>query len=139
MVKRILIDTNVWLRFILKDNQSQFLWSKKIIGLIEEGRLSPYISAITFLEINFVLTKIYQIKTTKTERIINDILAARNLVVLDKTDFKKAYAWNKKYQVKLADCLIASSLPKNCWLISWDQELKKIKQVQTVSPREFLE
>ena len=138
MVKKVFIDTNVWLRFILKDEKEQFVWSKKLIEQIEEGRFKPYTSAIVFLEINFVLAKLYKITFSKIDKIIKGILATRNLIVVDKTDFKKTFVWHKKYKIKLSDCLIASSLPKGCCLITWDRELKKIKLLQVCSPQQLM-
>lgn len=138
MVKKVFIDTNVWLRFLLKDDKEQFFLSKKIIELAEKGEIRPYISAIVFLEIHYVLSKYYQLTTAKINEIIKHILETRNLVVIDKTDFRKAFTWYKRYKIKLSDCLIASSVPKRCRLLSWDKELKRLKMLDVVSPKSFV-
>ena len=68
MVKKVFLDTNIWLRFILKDSKKQFLDTKKFIEQIEEGKFRAYTSAIVFLEINFVLSKIYKITYVTTKK-----------------------------------------------------------------------
>lgn len=136
MVKKVFIDTNVWLRFFLKDQQEQFNWSSELIKLAEEGKIKPYTSAIVLLEIHYVLSKIYQLTSSQVNKVIKGILATRNLVVINKTDFKKAFVWHQKYKVKLSDCLIASSLPANYLFASWDKELKRPKLFPVNSPKE---
>ena len=137
MVKKVFIDTNVWLRFLLKDERDQFAFSRRLIDLAEEGKVRPYTSAVVFLEINYVLAKVYGIPAKKVNEIIEGILSTRNLVIINKTDFKKAFDWHQKYKLKLSDCLIASSVPSNCALITWDKELTKLKFLQTLSPRDI--
>ena len=138
MVKKVFIDTNVWLRFLLKDEKNQLKPSRDLIKLAEEGKIRPYTSAIVLLEINYVLSKIYRISLARVQTVIGAILSTRNLVIIDKTNFKRAFFWHKKYKVKLPDCLIVSSLPQNCMLITWDKELTKLKFAQSVSPSDFL-
>jgi len=135
MVKKVFIDTNVWLRFLLEDEKDQFTFSRRLIGLVEEGKVKPYTSAVVFLEINYVLTKVYGIPPKKVNEIIKGILSTRNLVIINKTDFKKAFDWHQKYKIKLSDCLIASSIPSNCALITWDKELTKFEFLQVLSPK----
>ena len=139
MVKKILIDTNVWLIFFLQREKERFEWSKKLIELVEEGKVKPYTSAILLLEINYVLLKIYGLSLSKTDKIIKGILETRNLVVINKTDFKRAFKWHKKYNVKLPDCLISSSLSEDCCLTTWDKELKRLKFLQIKSLKEVIE
>lgn len=138
-MKKYLLDTNVWLRFILNDDQEQFEWSNRLINLIEENKIYPYISPIVFMELNFILVKLYKFTKSEVENLIQDILMTRNLVIANKMDFLKSFEWHKKYRVKLADCLIVGSLPKNCQLVTWDNEFKKINDIKTVSPKEAVE
>lgn len=137
MVKKVFIDTNVWLRFLLRDQEKQSRWSYRLIESVEEGKIRPYTSAIVLLELHYVLSKVYQVAPDKVQKIIKDILSTRNLVVVNKTDFKKAFLWQQKYQLKLSDCLIASNFPPNCALVTWDKEMTKLKFLQVISPEKL--
>lgn len=138
MVKKIFLDTNVWLRFLLKDQQQQFIWSEKLISAVEEGKFLPYVSAIVLLEIHYVLSKLYSIQKNKVDNIIRGILTTRNLVIVKKIDFKKAFDLSLNQNIKLSDCLIVANLPVNCQLITWDKQLKKIKNIKIKTPEEIL-
>lgn len=134
-MKKILIDSNVWLRFVLEDNE-QAKDCKKLIEKIETGKFRVYTSSIVMLEINFVLSLIYKIKQSQVIKDLETIMKTRNLVLLEKTDFIKALKWHKKFKVKLADCLIGSQLGKNMVLVSYDKDFEKLP-IEVVSPSEL--
>ena len=138
MVKKIFVDTNVWLRFLLIDIKDQYIKSKELIELFEEGKLRPYISTIVLLEVNFVLTSFYKLSKKEAFSVLEEILETRNVTLIEKTNFKKASKYYKKYNIKLSDCLVVSSVSENCVFCTWDEELKKIKGIKVLTPKEIV-
>ena len=134
MAKRIFLDTNVWLRFFNKNEPKQYKATVQLFEKIEAGEFIPYVSDIIFLEVYYVLTSFYGISKKKAVGILEVMLELRNLVVLRTGEIKKALTWHKKYNLKFSDCLIAASLPKNLWLVSWDREFGKIEEVRSIPP-----
>jgi len=132
-VKKIFIDTNIWLRFFLQDHPSQSLACNSLFHLIEQGTLTPYTSSIVTLELNFILKKIYKTSFQKTCLILNKLLSTRGITLIEKTNFKKALQLHLKTKVKLADCLIATQLPLNSAICTYDKDFKKLK-VKTTTP-----
>ena len=124
-MKKIFLDTNVWLRFLLEDNE-QAKSCRNLIKQIEAGKFRVYTSSIVMLEINFVLTAIYKIKPSQVIKDLETILKTRGLVLIEKTDFKQALVWYKQFKVKLADCLIASQLAKGMIFASFDRDFIKL-------------
>lgn len=139
MVKRIFIDTNVWLRFILKDNENQFEPTSQLITLVEEGKLRPYISTIVLLEIACVLKSFYKISKNKIIEDLYTILETRNITIIEKTNFKKSLELSKNSNLKLSDSVIISSLPKEILMCTWDEEIKKVPSLNALTPKEILE
>lgn len=135
-MKKLLIDSNVWLRFILEDNE-QAKECKKLIEMIESGRFRVYTSSIVMLEIGFVLSSVYKIKQSQVIKDLETIMKTRNLVLLEKTNFVEAFKWHKQFKVKLADCLIGSQLSKDMVLVSYDKDFKKLP-VKVVSSGELI-
>ena len=135
-MKKFLLDTNVWLRYFLKDEPGQYKWARKIILLTEEGKFLPYISVITFLEINYLLLKNYDLSFDKWKKVVEAILEVRNLVVVGRTDLLNGLEKHFKTKIKLADCLIASGLPKGGVLVSWDRDFAKMKGINFLSPEQ---
>lgn len=131
---KIFLDTNVWLRFYLKDERSQFESCQKIISQIEEGKFRAYTSSIVFLEISYVLRSVYSLPFNDVVKILESILEVRGITILNKTDTRQALDYYKKYKIKFTDCLIASQLPKDMILVSFDQDFSKIESINLKNP-----
>lgn len=134
---KIFLDSNFLLRYYLKDDQRQFEDCKELILQIEEGKFKVYTSSIVFLEISYVLKSVYKLLFSDITEVLDSILTIRGITIIDKTNVKKALEFYKKYKVKFTDCLIASQLPKSAILVSFDEELSKIKEIKVKSPLEF--
>ncbi|MBU1088319.1 PIN domain-containing protein [Patescibacteria group bacterium] len=136
-IKKVFIDTNFWIRYFTKDNEIQYKATVDLVEKIESGKFRPFISAIVFLEINFVLSQLYDKNLKQINKCFDLIMSLRNLVIVNKTDFEKALKWHRNLKIKLPDCLIASCLPDNCVLVSWDKDFNKIKEIDSKKPSEF--
>lgn len=135
-MKKIFLDTNIWLRFILEDNE-QAKDCKELITQIEAGKWRVYASSIVMLEINFVLSSVYKIKRNKVLGDLEAILKTRNLTLIEKTDFQQALKYYRQYGIKLSDCLICAQVPKKMILVSYDQDFKKLP-VAVKTPKELI-
>ena len=124
-MKKLFLDTNIWLRFILEDNE-QAKDCRELIAQVEAGKWRVYTSTIVMLEINYVLSSVYKIKRSEVLRDLEAILKTRNLTLIEKTDFNQALKFCRQFGVKLSDCLIAAQLPKKMILVSYDQDFKKL-------------
>lgn len=138
-MKKLFLDTNVILRFFLKDSKSQYQAVCKLFAEIEEGAFKPYTSSIVFLELNYVVRNIYKLPIEEVLEYIGAVKKMRGMTVIDKTDSDDAISLYKKYKIKLGDCFIASQLPKETMLLSYDADFKKIKEIRSQTPDEMLQ
>ena len=136
-MKKLFLDTNVWLRFILEDNE-QAKDCRDLITQIEAGKWRVYTSTIVMLEINYVLSSVYKIKRSEVLDDLEAILKTRNVTLIEKTDFQQALNFYRQSGVKLSDCLIAAQLPPKMILVSYDQDFKKLP-VTVKTPSELLQ
>lgn len=130
--------TNILLRVFLKDIPSQFEQCQNLISDIETGKFQAYTSSIVFLESSYVLKGIYKIPFEEVLKILDAISDIRGLTIIEKTNTKKALEFYKAYKIKFTDCLIASQLPKDAILVSFDEELGKISEVTTKKPQDLI-
>ena len=137
-MKSVFLDSNIWLRLFLKDQESQYGLTSSIIRLINEGELRPYTSTIIFLEVNYVLKSFYGLSNEKTLHYLLKIKEVKNITVIEKENLDVALKFYREYKIKFADCLIASQIPDNVTLLSFDQDFKKIKNLNYLLPSEFL-
>lgn len=134
---KLFLDTNIWLRYFIKTNQDQYSHSLKLILQAEQGKTKLYTSTVVLMEINYVARRIYQIPKDQIIIWFKAIQKVRNITIIEKTNFDLALSFYQKYNIKLADCIIASQLPKNTILISFDGELSKIKEITVKNPQDI--
>lgn len=135
---KIFLDTNLLLRYYLNDNEDQFKICQELLLKIEGGRFKVYTSAIVFLEISYVLRSVYKLPLTEVIDILDSIFTIRGITLIEKTNTKLALQFYNQYKIKFTDCLIASQLPKNTLLVSFDEELSKIKDLKVIKPQEIV-
>lgn len=135
---RIFLDTNVWLRYFIKNDLNQYEAVLNLISRIEQGDFRVYTSSVVLMEINHVGQRIYQIPKDQIIVWFEAIQKIRNMILVEKTNFDLALSFFQKYHIKLADCIIASQLPKEAVLVSFDEELPKIKEIMVKKPQEII-
>lgn len=137
-MKKFFIDTNLWVRFFIEYNQEQFDQTKSLLAQVEKGNFRVYTSTIVLLELQFVLQKLYHLSFEKTIEIFEIICKIRNITIIEKTNLDLAIKFLKLYKIKFPDCLVASQLPKDTILVSFDEELSKIKEITVKNPKQVL-
>lgn len=137
-MKKVFIDTSVFIRFLTQDDSEKFEDCFKFFELVEEGKFRAYISNIVILEIQFVLIKVYDFPKAKVLSDIGTLLGLRNLTLVEKTYTPKALSLYKKHNVKYADCLITTQLPTGTKLLTYDGEFSKIENLSLATPKDLL-
>lgn len=135
---KIFFDTNIWLRLLLEDDPAQFEETLVLFEAIEQGELNIYTSSIVFLEIHFVLKRIYHKSDQEIIRTFEKIREMRGLVIIEKTNLTLAIKYYQEVKIKFSDCLIASQLPKDMVLVTFDQEFSKISNLKVRQPGDLV-
>lgn len=136
---KLLLDSNIWLRYVIGDDAASLAACIRLFEAIETGKISPYTSTIILLEVYWVLISLYKIPQKEVQRDVERIQQTRGLVIIEKTDFRRAFLLHTHTGVKLADCLIATQLPKGTMLCSFDREFKKIPGLAVAEPAGILQ
>lgn len=71
----IFVDTNYFLRFLLKDNKDQYLEVKSLFEEAAVGKIKLFTSIIVFFEIYWVLSSFYQKKKKEVVKTLKNILS----------------------------------------------------------------
>lgn len=137
-VVKVFLETSVLIRFLTADDEKKFNDCVRLLEIIEKGNIRPYISNIVILEIIFVLTRLYKFSKKEVLESILKILNLRNLTLIEATNTKEAIKIFNKYNIKYPDCLIATQVPKNVKIVTYDEDFSKIKTLATTDPQEFL-
>lgn len=138
---KLFLDTNVWLRFFIADNEEFFLQVKRLIELAEEGRVRLSASTFVLSEFVYVESSFYKIDKKNIVEDLESISSIKNIRIIESTDFYRALEiFKKSSEKKWSDCIIISSVPENYFLCSFDLKLKNlIGKKRFVTPQEAIE
>lgn len=136
--KSVFIDTNVFLRAIVKEDKQTFNQCLSFLKTINNGKVKAITSTLVFLEITFVLLSFYKFPKEKVQQALESILDLPHLKIVDVFDVREAIETYKKTKIKFVDCLLASLLIKKDFkIVSYDLDFDKLK-VKRLSPKDFI-
>jgi len=126
-METVLVDTNVFLRFLLKDDPNLHNRAFSLLTKAKLGKIKLLVPTIVIFEISFVLNSVY--KFTKEEIIqnIESLLAVSYLSIDEVAIFKQALTLYKNSNNSFADCfLITKAKSQGIKLFTFDKKLSRL-------------
>ena len=136
-MQKVFLDTNIFIRFLTRDEEKKFKECLKLFEKIKEGKIKPYTSNIVILEVIFVLIRLYNFPKDKVVSALKSLLQMRNLVLIEKTDTRKTLSKFKKLKIKYSDCLISTQIPSGVVVLTYDKDFSKIPDIATRYPSQI--
>ena len=116
------IDTNIFLRVFVKEDEKTFNACCDFIRIVEDGTIKAYSSNLVFAEVNWVLASLYKFSKNDIVQVLNSIAGMKNLKIFNDNELLSALDIYSSHNVKFIDSLIASS----AWLIEEKTKQKTI-------------
>lgn len=135
---KLFLDTNIWVRYLIKDEPKQFAAIKELLASVEKGKYQPYTSSIVLLELSYVLKSVYRFAFDEVLDALESVITTRGITIIETTDSALALACFKTYKIKFTDCLLSSQIRPDIVLVTFDEELRKIKELTVKTPEEVL-
>ncbi len=128
---RSLIDTNVILRYLLKDDEALFNKASGLLERVKTGEEGVVIPESVLTECVYVLLKVYKVdRLTVAEKVLG-LFSYKGIANLDKKDLIDAITLFKKTQISIVDCIVcAKAINQGLKLFTFDDELKNIYPVR---------
>ena len=102
------IDTNILIRFLVRDDELQFEKARKLIRREVRARRPVFVSQLALLETEWVLRSRYRLPKAQINGAITGLLDAADVRLEDEPDIEEAlYNWNDN-NAGFADCLIGA-------------------------------
>lgn len=127
------IDTNVFIRSLVKEDNKTYNDSLKLLELIKDGKIKAYTSSLVYAEISWVLDSFYKFDRNETAKALGSISSLSGLKILNKTNLKIAIDIYSKFNIKFVDAIIASNpliLQKKMKIISYDKDFDKLGAIR---------
>ncbi len=124
-----IIDANVILRFLLADDEKQFLKAKAFIQKLEYGEDEALLSEIVFAEVVWVLHKVYAIPREDISEKLSKLINYNGIrTILSKEIFWESLKLYPVHSMDIQDIFLAVlSKAKGCSVITFDEtDFKKL-------------
>lgn len=100
----IFVDTNYFLRFLIKDNDKHYKEAEKIFINASEGKVELISSTVVFFEINWVLNSYYGRKTNDLVGFLWDFLNLNFIILEERQLLAESVELFTKTNLSLIDC-----------------------------------
>jgi predicted nucleic-acid-binding protein len=102
------VDTNVLVRFLVRDDQSQFERSRRLVSRAAASGEPVLVSLLVLLETEWVLRSRYELPKAQIVGALSALLEAADITLEDEPAVEMAlYTW-KDSTAEFADCLIGA-------------------------------
>lgn len=124
-----IIDANVILRFLLADDEKQFLKTKAFIQKLEYGEDEALLTEIVFAEVVWVLHKVYDIPRDEISDKFSKLINYNGIrTIFSKEVFMESLGLYPIHSMDIQDIFLAVlSKNKECSIITFDKsDFKKL-------------
>ncbi|MCL4390269.1 MAG: PIN domain-containing protein [Patescibacteria group bacterium] len=125
-------DTNIFVRYYLKDDEKLSPLAQKIIQNCLNGKYSLVICAVTLLETVWILGSFYKQPKDKLVNFLENILEIKNLTVADQDLTKTMFLTYRSTNVDITDSYFSALMDqeKIKEIFSFDRDFDKIPSIK---------
>lgn len=129
LLKELIVDTNILLRFLLNDVPKQTEEAKLKFEQAKAGRIKLVVPQIVIFEIIFALTKIYRFEKNKVIDIVRVLINSDYLEVESRETLHAALDLFRLSKISFVDCFIVSyAKSRNAEVLTFDKDLNKLSK-----------
>ncbi len=124
-----IIDTNIFLRFLVKENEKDTAECIKLFQDIKSTKVNAMVPGIVLAEVGWVLGSYYKTPRNTVAKKIEGIINYKGLKIVDSYDWLSAMRVYESKNVKLIDAVLAtmpSVVTKEWTIVSYDEDFKKL-------------
>jgi predicted nucleic-acid-binding protein len=121
------IDTNVLVRFLVRDHETQFQKARSLIQREVAGGRAVFVSLLVLLETEWVLRSRYRLQKPALLATVSALLDATGITLEDEATIEEAvYVW-KDNPVEFAECLIGAHYRRHGCVATVTFDAKAVK------------
>lgn len=125
--QKSLPDTNVIIRYLVKDNLDLYARAKDFFDKVKNGGTKAVILESVIAECIYVLTRIYKVPKEKAAAALIDILHYKGIANDDQKELIQALALFSGRNIDIVDCILYSKANSfDAQLFSFDAGLKRL-------------
>jgi len=132
-MKQYFIDSNIFLRVMVRENKKSFRESLDFLQKVESGKIEAVTSNIVLAEVVWVLDSFYEMSKAKIVEALERMKGSRFFKLVDNFDFDLALSLYSRYGTKYVDALIVSNpnIRSKKWaIVSYDKDFDKLGAIR---------
>lgn len=123
--KIVLPDTNVVLRYLLRDHEAHYAQANGFFEDVREGKRQAMLLEGVLVECVYVLTKFYQVPRAEAAGKLHGLLLYKGMRNPDRAELLVALQRYEKTQLDIVDCiLLAKGATAHTEVFSFDADLR---------------
>ena len=123
-MRGVLVDTNAWLRYLLRDNDIQYKEMSLLMKKMKKGEVELILTNEVVLEICYVLKSFYKIDKEKISKELSNLVLVKGIVA--DSIWKVVLPIYSQKNLSLLDILMKCLASSNGWeLFTFDKKLKE--------------
>ena len=123
-MRGVLVDTNAWLRYLLRDNDIQYKEMSLLMKKMKKGEVELILTNEVVLEICYVLKSFYKIDKEKISKELSNLVLVKGIVA--DSIWKVILPIYSQKNLSLLDILMKCLASSNGWeLFTFDKKLKE--------------
>jgi predicted nucleic acid-binding protein len=127
MADKFIVDTNIFLRYIIKDNEGQYQKAEKWLRKANKKQIDLIVFPQVIFEINYVLLKIYNFDKKEVVDILKEIVLTPYLKVINREVLLLTIKKYRKINISLIDIyLYFQAKNRNAQILSFDEDFNKL-------------
>lgn len=130
-MKLYYVDTNVFLRYLLKDNPQQCTQAEELFEKAKNKKVKLVVPQIILFEIQFVLSRTYRLPKQEVVESLSSLLAVEYFHIQNKDVLKNTLTIFEGSTNSLVDCFLFVVADRaKAELFTFDKKLKNLKQTK---------
>ncbi len=126
-MKKYFVDTNFFLRFVLKDNLSQWRIADNYFQEARSEKIRLVFLTEIILEIEYVIRKVYKLNRKIIFKYLSTLLAINSIEVPDREVLRKALLFYLEKNIDLIDVILfLKAKSQESTVLSFDRDLKRL-------------
>ncbi|EDP74796.1 PIN domain-containing protein [Hydrogenivirga sp. 128-5-R1-1] len=119
-----LIDANVILRYLLRDNKELYAKAEEVFNDMMEGKTKILILESVIAEVVYVLQRIYNVSRKEISEILRKLIELRGVKVHNKGQMLNALEIFSEKKLDFVDCILCAHREEN-EVITFDKGLRR--------------
>jgi len=126
-VKKFIVDTNIFIRFLLKDNKKFYQQAKKYFNDAKEKKIVLILLSQVVFEIDYVLRSVYKLSRKESADILKNLIKSPYLQVENRQVIGEAVEKYAEKNIDLVDLfLIETARKEKVEILSFDKDFSKL-------------